>query len=145
MAGAAASESILFIGSILAAAALAGALGAVATELAGDLRSRSATLGSEMTGRIAIVNDPANVPTGPLLLYVKNVGGVELNLDLFVVLVDGAVATSWSATVDGAPASTLSPGALATLSVSGLSLGAGDHTARVLSDTNHAATLRFTV
>lgn len=145
MAGAAASEAILFIGAVLAAAALAGALVGVTSHYTTTLRERTNALDAELTGRIAIVNDPANVPTSPLVLYVKNTGSRDLTLASFTILIDGEASGDWDATVGGAAATALRPGQLAALTVNDLAPAAGDHTATVVPDRGAAAILEFQV
>ncbi|MEA3143764.1 MAG: archaeal flagellar protein FlaG [Thermoplasmata archaeon] len=145
MAGSAASETILFIGAVAAAALLAGALAGVTGHYTTGLRDRSKALEAELTSRIAIVNDPANVPTGPLLLYVKNTGSRALTLDTFVILVDGVASADWAATVGGVAALGLKPGQLATLTVNDLAVPAGDHRAVVVADAGASAALDFQV
>ncbi|MFO1536178.1 MAG: CARDB domain-containing protein [Thermoplasmatota archaeon] len=145
MAGAAASEAILFIGAVLASAALAGALVGVTSHYTSGLRERTNALDLELTGRLAIVNDPANVPTSPLVLYVKNTGSCTLTLTSFAILVDGQASEDWDATVGGAPATALRPGQLAALTVNDIAPAAGDHTATVVPDRGTSAILEFQV
>ena len=145
MAGEAAGESILFIAAITAAAIVAGTLGGVTTKYVNDLRDRSDQLEQEMAGRIAIVNDPARVPNNPVILYVKNTGTLTQDLGDFALFVDGVVRTTWTVTVNGAAATELSPGDMAAFSITGLNLAAGSHTASVVSDTNYADRMQFTV
>jgi archaellum component FlaG (FlaF/FlaG flagellin family) len=145
MASSAASEAILFIGAVAAAAALAGALTGVTGHYTSNLRERSNALGAELTGRLALVNDPENVPTSPLTLYAKNTGSRDLLLSSFVILVDGQASADWDATVGGAAATALKPGQLATLTVNDLAVAAGDHRAVVIADSGSSATLEFTV
>ena len=145
MAGAAASESILFIGAMIAAAVVAGTLSAVAADYAQNLDQRSDTVRTEMTGRIAIVNDPANVPDNPVILYVKNIGLEEQDLAGFNILIDGSLHGAWTATVGGVAADVLKPGDLAEITLTGSNLANGDHTATVISDTNYVARLEFSI
>jgi archaellum component FlaG (FlaF/FlaG flagellin family) len=145
MASSAASEAILFIGAVAAAAALAGALAGVTGHYTAGLRDRSNALGAELTGRIAIVNDPARVPTSPLTLYVKNTGSRDLTVASFVILVDGEASADWDATVGGSPATALKPAQLATITVNDLAVAAGAHRAVVVADSGYAATLEFQV
>lgn len=142
---AAASESILFIGAVVAAAGLVGALTAVTAELSTGLRERASTLGDEMAGRIAIVNDPLNTDPSPLTLYVKNTGTRDQVLARFAILVDGQASSSWTATVGGAPAEAIRPGELATITVADVAPAAGDHRVTVVSGTGFAAHLDFRV
>lgn len=143
MASAAASETIMFVGAVLAAAAVVGALIGVSAEVSQGMQERARVLGDEMGARIAIVNDPANVATSPLTLYVKNTGTTELVLAPFVVLVDGVASGDWDVTVDGAAAEVLGVGGLATITVNDISPGAGDHRVVVIPDRGGRAALEF--
>ncbi|MHB1262507.1 MAG: CARDB domain-containing protein [Thermoplasmatota archaeon] len=145
MAGAAASESILFIGAVLAAASLAGAMLGVTGHYTAGLQARAAALGDDLVGRLAIVNDPARVPTSPLVLYVKNTGGRDLASATLAVLVDGVASDDWQVTVGGAAATTIRPGQLAAITVNDVTLAAGDHHATIIDDAGRSADLDFTV
>lgn len=145
MAGEAAGESILFIAAITAAAIVAGTLGGVTAKYVGDLRERADLLDDELSGRIAIVNDPSRVPNNPVILYVKNTGSIEQDLTDFALFVDGVARTTWTVTVDGAAATFLPPGEMAAFTITGLNLASGSHSASVISDTNYADLMQFTV
>src|SRR5207248_2210243 len=101
MASAGVGETILFIGAMVAAAAVAGALGVATTHFANGLQDRSRLLADQMASNIAVVNDPQHVPTSPLLLYVKNTGTRTLDAGHFAVLVDGVAAGGVTVTVGG--------------------------------------------
>ena len=145
MAGAAAAESILFIGATLAATVVAVALGGIAVDFTDSVESRAEALQDEMTGRIRVVNDPVNVDITPLTLYVKNTGGRELRLADFAVLVDGTASDDFDVTVDGGAAELLAPGELAVFEVNDATLLAGDHKVVVIADSGFSDDLAFTV
>lgn len=144
MAAAPMSEMILFVGGTLAAMVVAGALGGIALQYESGLRTRSSQLAAELDSHIAVVNDPANVPNGPVHLYVKNTGGRGLDASQFVVLVDGVI-QAHTTTVGGVATDIIPPNALADLTLTGYTAGAGDHTAHVVAGTGVSADLRFTV
>src|ERR1041385_3646599 len=145
MAGAAASETILFVGALVAGAVVAAGFGAVTIKYVESLRARTNVLDDELQGRIAIVNDPALVPNSPLTLYVKNTGTRDQTISSFVVLTDGTLRSTWTATVNGASTTTLGVRQVATITLTGVTLAAGDHVATVVSDSGYAASLDFTV
>ena len=139
----AASEMILFIGGLAAAAAVAGALTVAVGHYSNGLRERTATLEDQLATRIDIVNDPVAVPGTPLTLYVKNTGSTDLTLANFVVLYDGAQQATWTATVGGAPASTLQPSETATVTVTGLNVAAGNHRVTVIAGNGYSDSMEF--
>jgi len=143
MAGAAASEGILFIGAVIAASVLVTALLGVGQHLSTGLTQRADALEEQLAGRIVIVNDPLHMTTSPLTLYVKNTGSNELYLGSFIVMLDGVPSENWSVTVGGAAADTIKPSELATITINDLTVAAGDHSVKVISSSNHVATLEF--
>lgn len=144
MTSAATGELVMFIGSLVAAAAVVGALGVATAHFASGLQDRSRMLAEQMASDIAIVNDPGSVPTSPLRLYVKNTGARTLDAGSFAVLVDGAAASSVTVTVGGIATGTLPPGGLATLTVTGITLAVGDHRVHVVAGGGVDADLAFT-
>jgi archaellum component FlaG (FlaF/FlaG flagellin family) len=145
MASAPAAESILFIAALAAAAVVAGSLATLATQVASGVENRAASLHDDLTGRISIVNDPLNVPTSPLTLYVLNTGSSNHYLGGFTFLIDGQASTAWTVTVGGAAAERLQPGELAKVEITDITPAAGDHLATVITDHGHRASLEFTV
>jgi archaellum component FlaG (FlaF/FlaG flagellin family) len=143
MASEAASSMILFIGALAAAAAVAGALTVAVGHYTTGLRERTAHLEDELATRIAIINDPVDVPGTPLTLYVKNTGSTDLDLADFVVLYDGTQYGTWTVTVGGAAATTLHPAETATITVTGLNVAAGNHRATVIAGSGYSDSLEF--
>lgn len=144
MASAAAGETILFIGAILAATIVAASLGGIASEYATGTQARSRGMAQELRSGIQIVNDAGAVPTAPLKLYIKNTGTEALDPGRFVVLVDGVASASTTVTVGGVAATAMPPGALATLTVLDIAPGAGDHRVVVVADHGAQDDLEFT-
>lgn len=146
MASSAASETILFIGAVLAASALAGVFAMVVGDLSDDVRSQGDRLGSELRTDITIINDPNAVPTAPLVVYVKNTGTATLLTPETTVLLDGVVSQSVTYDVLGSTDDATWPvGAVLQITVSDLSPGAGDHRLRVVSANGIDDSLEFTV
>ncbi len=144
MASSAASEAILFIGATLAAAALAGVFAAVIGDLSDDVRSSGDRLGDEMRTDITIINDPNNVATSPLVVYVKNTGSVTLTAPDTTVLLDGRASEDVTYDVLGSTDDeTWSIGAVLEITVNDLTVDPGDHTLRVISNNGIDDTLEF--
>jgi archaellum component FlaG (FlaF/FlaG flagellin family) len=143
MASEGASEMILFIGGLAAAAAVAGALTVAVGHYVTGLRERTSDLEDELATRLAIVNDPAAVPGTPLTLYVKNTGSTDLTVEDIVVLYDGAQRTGWSATIGGVAATTLGPSDTLTITVTGLNVPAGNHRVTVIAGSGYSDSLEF--
>lgn len=139
----AASEMILFIGGLAAAAAVAGALSVAVGHYTTGLRERTADIEQELATRIAIVNDPVAVPGTPLTLYVKNTGSTDLAVEDLVILYDGTQRTGWTATVGGVAATTLEPSDTATITVTGLNVANGNHRVTVVAGSGATDSLEF--
>jgi archaellum component FlaG (FlaF/FlaG flagellin family) len=143
MASEAVSSMILFIGAVAAAGAVAVALGVTTAHYTTGLRDRTSHIESELSTRIAIVNDPAHVPNNPVILYVKNTGSTDLTLADFVILYDGTQRTGWTVTVGGVADTTLEPSETAVITVTGLSASNGNHAIRVVSGPGYSDDLEF--
>lgn len=145
MASSAASETILFIGAVLAASALAGVFALVVGDLSDDVRSQGARLGEELRTDITIINDPNNVATSPLVVYVKNTGTVTILTTDTTVLVDGQVSEDVDYDVLGTTNDDAWPvGAVLEITVNDLSPGSGDHRLRVISANGIDDSMEFT-
>ncbi|MGB0652551.1 MAG: hypothetical protein ACPGQL_05075 [Thermoplasmatota archaeon] len=144
MAGSAASESILFIGAILATTAVVGALVPVIQELSGDLRDRGRTTGDRLASDISIINDAEAMATSPLVVYVKNTGQTSLVVTDFTFLLDGQVSTNTTYDVlDASDDTTLHPAQVLQATVNDLSVTVGDHRIRAVAGTGADAGLTF--
>ena len=142
--GGPASETILFIGAIVVATAVVGAVTAVAQSTSNDLRDRGRILSTSLRSDITIINDPLAVPTAPLTLYVKNTGSATLHSQFVDVLLDGVVSTDVSFDVLGSPDDEVwRPGEVLELTVNDLAVTPGDHRARVVAHTGAEDTLEF--
>lgn len=146
MAGGPASETILFVAAILAAALVAGSLSGVAGELSDGMKARADDLGSQLRGRFDIVNDPLAMPYngGVLSLYVKNTGSETFATSQFVVLIDGEVEAALTFTVGGAAAEVVRPGELLQIDVTIAGLNS-DHLLSIIAGNGHKQTMEFTI
>jgi flagellar protein FlaG len=127
---------ILFIASIVIAAGVAGVLVDTVTGISSALDDRGADLSTEVRTDVEVISDPeSGVYDGQnLTLYVKNTGLRTLppSADAVDVLVDGTYQTEVTLTiVDG---DDWRPHNVAELTVSGLSLPAGDHRVKLVVD-----------
>lgn len=143
-AGGSASEAILFIGSIIVATTLVGAISLVTNNLSGDLRERGSGLSKELRSDIVLINDPLNVSTGPLILYAKNTGQVSLFSELTDVVVDGVFSTSLAYDVlSSTDDVTWKSGQVLKITASNPTIGVGDHRVRAIAETGAEAVLEF--
>ncbi len=140
MASGVAAESILFIGAIIAATALAGVITGVTQVVSNDVREQGEQRADALSSDIAILNDPAAVEVIPeLVLYVKNTGIVTLNAPDTSILVDGVYVTAPTFDVLGSTDDeTWPPGAVVQITMT-TSLGGGDHRAKVTTGTGATA------
>lgn len=144
MAGGAASESILFIGSMVAAAAIAGVLGVVVQELSGGIQDRGSSLSRELGTSIIVINDPQAVATSPLTVYAKNTGGSTLTSSLTNLFLDGTPSSSPGYDVLASTADERwTPGSVLQITATDLTVAAGDHHVRVVAETGIGADLLF--
>ncbi len=143
MASGVAAESILFIGAIIAATAVAGVLTGVTQVVSNDVRSQGELRADALRSDITIINDPAAVAASPaLILYLKNTGSTSLHAPDTSIIVDGALATTVSYDVLGsADDEAWPPGSVVQATVT-VSLGSGDHRVRAIN--GPGATAQFT-
>lgn len=133
MASVSSSTLIIFIASILVAASVAGTMTSGVQRLSGALGDRSIDVSHQIETDVEIISDPGspgsvyNETDSQLTLLVKNTGSKSLPAapGTFDVIVDGEYATSL--TVEVVDGSSWSPGNVARVNASGVSLGSGDH------------------
>jgi len=139
VASVASSTLILFIASLLVAASVAGTMTNGVERIGAALGDRSADVSSEIRTDIAIISDagsPASIYNesgdGNLTLLVKNTGSQPLSNDPtnFEILLDGAYQTG--ATTEVLVDSSWRPGTVVRVTISGVSLSAGDHRVLVI-------------
>ncbi len=140
MSGGATSETIIFIGAILAASALAGAGIAIANDFAQAYEARLDSQAADLSTDIEIINDGRNVPVDPLRIHVRNTGATYVFAEELILIVDGEVATNVTTSSEG-----FGPGQWLTLTATGLALGPGDHVADVFAGTGGSDRLMFRV
>lgn len=140
MSAGATSETIIFIGAILAASALGAAGIAIANDFAHAYEDRLEAQANDLGTDIEIINDARDVSTNPLRLHVRNVGATYLMAEDLILIVDGEVVQNVTASAEG-----FGPGQWVTLTANGLSLSQGDHTADVFAGTGGSDRLWFRV
>lgn len=138
------TQTIFFIAAVvLATATVAMTYGAV-QGMAGDVQAHADLMGQRLRSDLRVISDPANVPTSPLTLLVKNIGDRPLHPELFTVLVDGSVHTDVAVDVLGSDDdTTLRAAEVASLVLTGLTPASGDHTVRVVDASGVADEFRF--
>ena len=135
MAGGAASEVIFFIGAVLVSTALVGALASISTDLSGSVQDRGRSLSKELSTDIDIINDPNNMTTAPLTLYVKNTGSTNLHTSITDVMLDGQISGSLTYDVLNSTNDAIwKPADVLKITVSDLSVASGDHRVRVVTE-----------
>lgn len=142
--GAGITQTIFFVAAVLLATATVVMTYSALQDVTADLQAHADVVGQRLRSDIRVINDPAHVVTSPLTLLVKNVGVQPLHPELWNVVLDGVVRTS--VTVDVLSSSddtTVGEAQVAQLSVSGFTLGSGDHTVRVVAETGVEDEFRF--
>ncbi|AEA47476.1 flagellin [Archaeoglobus veneficus] len=100
MASESASHIVLFIAALVVSSAVAAVMVSTVGELSGVLSQKNRILVESIKDDITIINDPKNVTTNPLIIYVKNTGLSTIPLDKKIVdvLVDGVYQTDYTMT-----------------------------------------------
>jgi archaeal flagellar protein FlaG len=141
MAGNVASETIFFIGAVVVATGLVAAFAGTVGDLSQGVQERGTALAKTLRTDIAIINDPMNVPTSPLVLYVKNVGHASLLVVDTNVFLDGTASADLAFDVlSSDDDATWRAGEVLKIAVA-----SGDHRVRVVAATGVAGTLEFHV
>lgn len=142
--GVSASHMIFFIAALVIATAVVGTLHNSAGKLSGGIDSKSDALHDELITDLRIINDPAEVSSSPLVVYVLNTGSKTLDPDSVILLINGAVHSA--TTTDVIDGDTMwRPGQVLQITADGSDLPGGDHRVRVVTDTGASDTLRFNV
>lgn len=146
MSGGAASESILFIGSIIAATAFVGVFAGVLQGFGDTFREQGNVVSDGLQSDMTIINDPENIATSPLVVYIKNTGAIGLFPENTNILVDGVVAQNVTYDVLGEADDTVWPvGTVLEVTVNDIVPGVGDHSLRVVGGTGVDDALPFRV
>jgi archaellum component FlaG (FlaF/FlaG flagellin family) len=94
MGGSAASETVLFITSIIVASMVAGVMTTVVLSVGDGVKTRGNDMNHDLLVHFTILNDPTAMPydnsTGILDLYVRNSGRVTLQVNSTFVLLNGS-------------------------------------------------------
>ncbi|HVL88033.1 MAG TPA: hypothetical protein VM681_08550 [Candidatus Thermoplasmatota archaeon] len=143
MASSAVTEMVFLIAGILLAGSLVVIVGGVSNDLSGGLDARGAGVARSLRTDVAIVNDPFQMNSDDLVLYVKNTGTANVRVTLLTVLLDGRVYTNATFDVLGSDDDdTIRPGEVAQVAVAGI-VPTGDHRARVVTESGIAAEIEF--
>lgn len=138
MAGTAVSHLVIFIASILIAGSVAGVLTDEVAKVSQSIEDQGFDLSQEIRTDIELISDPGSSnccfdgDANEVTILVKNTGSRTLPADpgTVDVLINGSYHANVSLTVvDG---SDWSPGNVAEITVSSVSLGSGDHRVKVI-------------
>lgn len=140
-----ATHIVFFIAAVVLAGAVVGTLSSQIGEFQGDINSRGNLLSDELSTDIRVINDAGNVPNGPLILYVLNTGERPLNPNSTIVFVDGQPYTTLGFDVLETSEDTWRTGRVLEITVTGLTVSAGDHRAKVSVSHGVSDTLRFRI
>lgn len=142
--GTSATHIIFFIAAVVVATAVVGTLHTSAGKLSGGIGSKSTALDEELRTDLRIVNDPAEMPNDPLIVYAMNTGSRTMDAESVILLVNGLVHQDTTHQLPGGGDS-WHPGEVIQLTANGVDLPGGDHRVRVVGDTGASDTLRFHV
>jgi len=96
--GASATEIVLFIGSLLVAVSVSGALGLTSLDIAAGIKEKGDIVKDKLNTDFEIVNDPDNIPisAGYYIFYIKNTGtsNFYFNPSTVSVIIDGQMISS---------------------------------------------------
>lgn len=133
--GEVATTMLLFTASVAVAAGLAGVLGVVVQDVAHSGEQRGRDLAGQLRTAVRIINDPTDVPQGPVRFYIKNTGSEALAPNLTTLLVDGVARTAATfAVLNASQAGWWRPGEVVEATDTTLTLAAGDHAVAVIVD-----------
>jgi flagellar protein FlaG len=136
---------VLFIAALVVSSAVAAVMIGTVEEVSSVLRQKNEILVESIKDDITIINDPKNVSTNPLIIYVKNTGLSTIPLDRKVidVFVDGVYQTDYTMTSLSGDVE-LEPGDVAEFRIN-VSLSSGSHVVRVYVRGKEWDELRFRV
>lgn len=145
--GTSASEVILFIGAVLVAMSVSGALGITSHAMAGGIKEKGILFEEQMKTDFEIINDPDDVPYqgGEYIFYIKNTGrnNFYFTNNTISVLMDGQMVSQTDIRLSN------SNGALRRSEVSeialSISLSSGYHTIKIILSTGKSREMVFNV
>lgn len=143
--GNSASHIVFFIAAVVVAAGVVGAFSTNVSKLTGHVNARSDALNDELSTDIRIINDPGEMPNGPLVLYVLNTGSRSLDPNSTVVLLNGEAKTTFAFDVLESTEDVWRHGQVLQITLTGTNLPAGDHRVKVVVDNGVSDTLRFNI
>ncbi len=150
MAGSAASQMIFFIASMIVATAVAGVFVTTTINLARDIREEADRQGDQFNTQIQVINDaskmPYNATCSTLVVYVKNIGSAGIDFNSVTIILNGTYFTKNNMTFllkDGASAWTT--GKVLEITLTNVTLAAGDHTMRVWVGTREHVDFAFKI
>ncbi len=134
--GTSASELILFVGAILVAFSVTGALGLTTYKVSLGIGEKGSILSDRLKTDFEIINDPDNIPVvnNRYIFYIKNTGNSRFIFDntTITVLTDGNLSTTYTTGTPG------NKGYLDAADVGNISLdttfSSGYHTIKIVLD-----------
>ncbi len=146
--GTSATEIVLFIGSVIVAASVAGVLGMTALDMASGLREKGEVMKDRLSTDFRIVNDPENIPVigGNYTFYIKNTGSVSFYFTntTVSVIIDGQMFSPAKLVFSSSDNTSLRRAEVGTIMVN-TTLSTGYHTLRVVLHNGIARELTFRV
>lgn len=146
--GSSASEVVLFIGSILVAVSVSGALGIASIHMAAGFKDKGEILKDKLSTDFEIINDPENIPVvgGSYVFYIKNTGhkSFYFNSDTVSVIIDGQVISSSNLVFSSSNGASLRRSEVGQILVNS-SLSAGYHTIKVVLHNGVSKEMTFKV
>jgi len=137
---------ILFTASVAVAAGVVGLLSVTVQQLVESGEQRGQELADRLRTDVQVINDPAELPTSPVVVYAKNTGLERLEPNGTSLLVDGQVrATATRSVVNASAPGWWSPGEVLEFTDADLTLAAGDHTVTVVAGNGVRDSLRVRV
>ena len=135
------SHMIFFIGALIVASSVMAIMVNVILTVSTNMENRGEDLSLRLETDVTIINDPDNMATDPLIVYVKNTGRVKLEatLDVFV---DNEYMTNVTFTQLDNNSDLWQPGEVLKVTIYDVTLNAGEHT--VVVATTNGITDRFT-
>jgi flagellar protein FlaG len=127
------TQLIFFVSAIIISAIVVAAASQSIFQLTGGIDERSDAINEQMSTDIDIINDPANVPNDPVMIYVKNIGGTTLNQNYISVVLDGVVVAGHTLSLSGNRTTFWDPLSVLTISID-QELTSGDHTITVVTE-----------
>ena len=141
-----ATHTLFFIAAVVLAVGTVGVFNQSVQKFNGEVGTRSTGLADELSTDVRIINDPAEITTSPVTVYVMNTGSSTLSPGESIVLLDGAPHTDLAFDVIADDDDVeWAPGQVLQITLTGSNLGNGDHRLKVVVQHGVADILRFTI